>query len=48
MQNVNLSNLVTSYEFDKDMTNPDAPVILDGDGSYKLEDGVLSLKKLCS
>ena len=43
-ENVDLSNLVTSYEFDKDMTNPDAPVILDGDGSYKLEDGVLSLK----
>ena len=43
-ENVDLSNFVTSYEFDKDMTDPNAPVILDGEGNYKLEDGVLSLK----
>ena len=43
-KNVDLSNFVTKYEFEKDMTDPDAPVILDGGESYKLEDGVLSLK----
>lgn len=43
-KNVDLSNFVTKYEFEKDMTDPNAPVILDGGESYKLEDGVLSLK----